>query len=169
ISATVLDPACGTGVYLRAALTALMAAHPTADPLALAEQSLFGVDIDPWAVDAASYVLLHDVLAAGHSRAVSPAAIWRLLRLNLCVADALQLDPASKCDAAAAWSKADRDRRLALRSGVLPDAGAGPSAAGRRPIDHLFPGIGAGPRVVLGNPPYAEVGSRGDLASLCAC
>jgi hypothetical protein len=32
------------------------------DSLTLAEQSLFGIDIDPWAVDAAAYVLLYDAL-----------------------------------------------------------------------------------------------------------
>ena len=38
-------------------------AGPRSRSLTLAEQSLFGIDIDPWAVDAAAYVLLYDVLA----------------------------------------------------------------------------------------------------------
>ena len=166
---TVLDPACGTGVYLRAMLAALVAKHPAADPLTLAEQSLFGVDIDPWAVDAAAYVLLYDVLARDCRRGVAPAAIWRLLRLNLRVADALQLDPASGCDGVAALKETDRDRRQALRRGELPGIGITPAAVRRQPIDQLFPGIGPGPRIVLGNPPYAGLGPRGDRPSLAAC
>ena len=166
---TVLDPACGTGVYLRAVLAALVAKHPAADPLTLAGQSLFGVDIDPWAVDAASYVLLYDVLARDCRRGDAPAAIWRLLRLNLRVADALQLDPATGCDRAAALKETDRNRRRALRSGELPGIAVAPAAVERQPIDHLFPGIGPGPRIVLGNPPYAGLGSRRDLPSLVAC
>ena len=163
---TVLDPACGTGVYLRAMLAALIARHPTADPLTLAEQSLFGVDIDPWAVDAAAYVLVHDVLAHGNRRGLKPAAIWRLLRRNLQVADALQLDPARESDSAMALKGADNGRRQARESGELPGIVRTPTPADRLPINQVFPGIGAGPRIVLGNPPYAGLGPRRDLPTL---
>ncbi len=166
---TVLDPACGTGVYLRAALAALVTRHPTADPLTLAEQSLFGVDIDPWAVDAAVYVLLYDVLANDRREGLTPAAVWRLLRLNLRVADALQLDPARNCEGATALQELDRDRRQALKNGELPGLALAPKAVERMPVDTLFPGIGQGPRIVLGNPPYAGLGQRRDLPSLSAC
>lgn len=162
---TVLDPACGTGVYLRAVLAALVVKHPAADALALAEQSLFGVDIDPWAVDAAAYVLLHDVLAHDEPHRVAPAAIWRLLRLNLQVSDALQLDPASGCDTATALKERDRSHRQMLRNGEMPGVIA-PAAIKRLPIDHLFPSIGTGPRIVVGNPPYAGLAQRHDLSSL---
>ena len=165
---TVLDPACGTGVYLRAVLAALVAKHPTADPLTLAEQSLFGVDIDPWAIDAAAYVLLHDVLVRENQRALTPAEIWRRLRLNLRVADALQLDPAVGCNGSAVRKEKNRGRGQARENGELPGLARTAAPAERLPIDLLFPGIGPGPRIVLGNPPYAGLGPRRDLQSLAA-
>lgn len=44
----ILDPACGTGVFLRAALYTLFAQG--ADPIDVAQHCLFGMDIDPWSV-----------------------------------------------------------------------------------------------------------------------
>lgn len=159
---TVLDPACGTGVYLRAVLAALIAKHPTADPITLAEQSLFGVDIDPWAVDAAAYVLLHDVLTRETPRGLTPAATWRRLRLNLRVADALQIDPAR--GSGEALGEADRNRSQVNQNSELPGIVA--PQGERLQIDHVFPRIGTGPRIVLGNPPYAGLGQRRDRSSL---
>ena len=163
---TVLDLACGTGVYLRAMLTALVAKHSTADPLTLAEQSLFGVDIDPWAVDAAAYVLLHDVLARENRRALTPAEIWRRLRLNLRVADALQLDPVIGCDDFVARKEKNHGLGQAREIGELPGLTHTTVPTERLPLDVLFPGIGPGPRIVIGNPPYAGLGPHCDLLSL---
>lgn len=157
---TVFDPACGTGVFLRAALTALCTAHPTANPLTLAEQSLFGVDVDPWAVDASAYVLLHDILAKRHRTKRTPKAIWNLLRGNLALADALSIDPAGGVVAPEI-------------QGCLPlSRGATSSTAGqevgRIAIDVLFPTMLRGPHIIIGNPPYAPIGNRPDLAELGA-
>ncbi len=55
----VLDPACGAGVFLRAAFTRLACTLPTERALSC----LHGVDIDAAAVDACALVLTHDWLA----------------------------------------------------------------------------------------------------------
>lgn len=133
---TFLDPACGTGVYLRAALAALRRLHPRTEPLSLARQSLFGIDIDPWAIDAAAYVLTHDILAAGASSA-SPLEIWSAVRENFGVQDVLLIDNDS----------------------------ATPSP-GRHALGDIFPRLTGGARIVLGNPPYAAIGARSDLESI---
>ena len=130
----VLDPACGTGVYLRAALSSLRRAHPETDPVAVAE-NLYGIDIDPWAVHASAYVLVHDIITGGPGNA-EPARLWERLRRNLHVGDALRLDPPG-CD--------------------LPDA---------NPITQVFPGIESGPDLIVGNPPYTQLGNRPDLLKL---
>lgn len=153
---TVFDPACGTGVFLRSALAALGARHPTADPLTLAEQSLFGVDIDPWAVDATAYVLLHDALARQPLGRRKPISLWRLLRGNLAVADALSIDPAHAGDDAAPGPDGHRQRRQPLRHEIKA----------RIAINDLFPKMLRGPRIIIGNPPYAPIGLRPDLINL---
>jgi hypothetical protein len=133
---TFLDPACGTGVYLRAALAALQRFHPTGEPLSLARQSLFGVDIDPWAVDAAAYVLTHDILATSDSSA-SPVEILSSMRENFSVQDALLIDNDDS-----------------------------PPSPGRHALGDIFPRLAGGARIVLGNPPYAALGARSDLRSI---
>jgi hypothetical protein len=165
---TVFDPACGTGVYLRAALTALIKAHPDAEPLTLAEQSLFGIDIDPWAVDATTYVLLHDVMSRGHLGDMPPVIAWHLLRLNFAAADALSLDPAETGPDFESAKHADRRHRQELRAGRMPAVQQAIDRPELTPINLLFPPMDKGPHVILGNPPYAALGDRTDLANLSA-
>lgn len=55
----VIDPACGAGVFLRAAFTALTKTSHPSD----AVTRLFGVDVDPRAVDACCLTLTHDWIA----------------------------------------------------------------------------------------------------------
>jgi DNA modification methylase len=141
----VLDPACGTGVFLRAALAFLRGTNPNVDVFSIATHSLHGVDIDPWAVDASAYVLLHDVLAHSLKKSLTPGAVWQKLRRNLFVFDALSLDPAS-----------------AAVTGVSKKE----TSATGVPITALFPEMGEGAQVILGNPPYASLTGRTDLATL---
>jgi len=140
----VFDPACGTGVFLRAALSILQEKNPDIDRATLATQSLYGVDIDPWAVDASAYVLTYDVLAACPSKSSPPSSVWQPLRRNLFVIDALSLDPASPLESTGMKQPGSR--------GV--------------PITEVFPAMGDGPHVILGNPPYASLTGRTDLAGL---
>lgn len=136
---TVFDPACGTGVFLRAALKALVRRFPCHSPRDLATH-LFGTDIDPWPLDAAAFVLIADVWKAGAPRGMCPAFLWRELRRNLAAIDTLRIDP-MHADAA-------REHRVA--------------------IDVLFPALAGGPSIVIGNPPYADLGIRTDLPALSA-
>lgn len=138
---TVLDPACGTGVFLRAALKELKRRNDGTSAASLASRCLFGVDIDPWPLDAAAFVLLADVLSDGKTRACEiPAALWRRLRLNLACVDALLID----------------------RTGAADMFGDG----ARVSLSALFPALEGGPDVIVGNPPYADLGRRSDLGRL---
>ncbi len=156
----ILDPACGTAVFLRAALAALKSGWPDRDTRWLAEQHLFGTDIDPWALDAAAFVLLADCLDDGGSDDGLPLLLWHRLRLNLACVDALRLDPADR----------DIHTEPDCTGGIV---GAPSSVADeesvfdeRVPLSWLFSSMPAAGVVVVGNPPYSSVGERRDLHTL---
>ncbi|MEO8629068.1 MAG: N-6 DNA methylase [Betaproteobacteria bacterium] len=143
---TVLDPACGTGVFLRAALKALKSRRVDISPIDLVCGSLFGTDIDSWVVDAAAYVLLLDVLERRQTKKNAPGELWKRIRQNFACIDALLIDPA-------AHVKGRRKTR---------------PGSNRVPVDRVFPRLRKGPTLVVGNPPYAELGQRADMLELTA-
>lgn len=138
----VFDPACGTGVFLRAALQEIRRRDSATDAFTLAAECLFGADIDPWPLDATAFVLLADSWADLRGQGRTPAEAWRRLRTNLACVDTLRIDPAG--------SSVQED---------LP-------REGRVSISWLFPAMESGPMAILGNPPYANLGPRADLGEL---
>ena len=161
---TILDPACGTAVFLRSALAALKSGWPDRGARWLAERHLYGTDIDPWALDAAAFVLLADCLNDGGTDDGSPLLLWHRLRLNLARVDALRLDPADREMLAASCPE---DGIVgALASGRLSAADDESVFDERVPLSRLFSSMPATGVVVLGNPPYSSVGERGDLHTL---
>ena len=141
----IFDPACGTGVFLRAALQEMRRRYPARDSFSLASECLFGVDIDPWVLDATAFVLVADSWSHLQANGTVPANAWRRLRMNLACIDTLRVDPATSIV---------REDGKSLRKG------------GRISISRLFPAMELGPMVVLGNPPYADLGRRSDLGEL---
>ena len=167
----VLDPACGSGVFLKAVLDLTMRRTPGLNRLAFVERSLHGIDINPLAVEAACFVLLHECLAAGWRRCdESPWSRWHRIRCNLCVADALTFQVTDlNQDCADALARV----RSRLDDGYLPPAEglATPERATTlfsegRSLGSVFPALAAGADAVIGNPPYAKIGPRADAASL---
>lgn len=150
---TVFDPACGTGVFLRAALKELRRRHAEGSAFSIASECLFGVDIDPWPLDAAAFVLLAEIWGEEQHNGPAPVTLWRRLRRNFACIDTLRVDPA----------EAGTD---CVSDGESPQA-QDPGVAGRRiPLALLFPALKRGPRMIIGNPPYADVGDRDDFAAL---
>ena len=160
----ILDPACGTGVFLRAALTALKSGWGNRSVRWLAEHHLYGADIDPWALDAAAFVLLADCLNHGEDDDGSPLLLWHRLRLNLACVDALRLDSADR--EMRVESDAAREIVGALASKLLPVADEEGAFGERVPLSQLFSSMPATGAVVVGNPPYSSVGNRADLHNL---
>ena len=146
---TVFDPACGTGVFLRASLQQVRMRQPEKDVLSLACECLFGADIDPWPLDATAFVLLCDSWNALAGQGTVPVEGWLLLRRNLACSDTLRIDPAEGTPQMAG-KNARNDR----------------AEASRFSISRLFPALKRGPTVILGNPPYADLGRRADLTEL---
>ena len=142
---TVFDPACGTGVFLRAALKILKQYHPEVGKFSLASKYLFGVDIDPWPLEAAAFVLLADTWADESGGLESPNSLWQRLRMNLACIDTLNIDPMS--DNTGATNMVGRSKN-------------------RESITDLFPALEIEPSVIVGNPPYARLGDRSDIKEL---
>jgi N-6 DNA Methylase len=160
-STSVIDPACGAGVFLRAAFTRLCALGASARE---ATGQLYGLDLDPRAVDACGFVLAHDWLARvpDHDEGVVGAR-WRAVRLNLAVGNALEafaaidsFDTKTTREHAAA--------RAAQRERVRSGAGSGPMPipSGATPLVWRYFPERAERRFdcALINPPYAPAGSE---------
>ena len=160
----VFDPACGTGVFLRAAVEALKEVFPKQSARSISEAFVFGVDVDPWALDAAAFVMLSECLAESDEDEVSPLLLWHRLRLNLACVDALSLDPADRSDRSNARSQTEVVD--GLNAGRLPVPDETGQFSERVRLSQLFavpPNAGF---TVVGNPPYSIVGVRGDFADL---
>ena len=160
----ILDPACGTGVFLRAALVALKAIVPYQSMRELAETLLFGTDIDPWVLNAAAFVLLADSLVDSPDDDFSPFLCWHRLRLNLACVDALRLDPPDR-DYPSSPRFANHSLTM-LQTGRLPDVDQAPEFRARVPLSTLFTRPAPPGLIVIGNPPYSTVCNRTDLPDL---
>lgn len=141
------DPACGTGVFLRAALL------ERGIPLG----RLFGIDKDVFAPDACAFVLA--VAAFTRSRRwPSVWSAWQTSRSGLATLDSLGLVPGVGLDRA---SQERRERefravRRALEAGETP-----PVADEQAPLTalgSLFPPLRDGVDLVVSNPPYTKLG-----------
>ena len=158
-SPTVFDPACGTGVFLRAALKELRRSHPEIPAARIASSALFGTDIDPWAVEAAAFVLVTDAWNEDRPSKGSPVALWREIRRNLVCVDALRIDPGASGER----PSAEVEAAYRATGAAEPDKRAQQQ---RFPLPMLFPALPGGPQVIIGNPPYAVVGERDDYRTL---
>ncbi len=137
---TALDPAVGTGVFLRAVLNAMRASGRGGNSYDLALARLFGCDIDPMALDGAATVILADVIGDAMKRVSTPGEAWLAIRANLRTCDALLIDPSP--------SKSRPKGRITLAE--------------------LYPEASDGFDLIIGNPPYADIGPRSDIPALAS-
>jgi hypothetical protein len=127
-----LDPACGTGVFLRAIVKCFQEYAPgSLDLKSYVISSIFGIDRSALATDLAAFVLLIEcTLAAPHGDPLFD--LWRQLKGNIVCMDALRLMPHGTT------ANLHRDpTKLAEIAEMFPSIGS-------RGFDH-----------VVMNPPYA--------------
>lgn len=85
-----LDPAHGSGVFLRAVLSAIYEEPGARD-------RIYGVDLDPFAAETTSFVLTAEDLVRS-PEGPAPWERWHRFRRNLATGDALQIDTMSTPD-----------------------------------------------------------------------
>lgn len=168
---SVLDPACGTGVFLRSALKCFQTfAVAPQDAFLTATNNLYGIDIDPLAVQAACFVLFADTFQAQSVASKVPWSVWHQLRLNLVVADALTV---SHSPTHTADSPGHADLKARIAKGYVEPLLADTQAFDGLPLfsntlilSKRFPALAAGVDTLIGNPPYATIGYRADAQAL---
>ena len=146
-----LDPACGTGVFLRAALTRGV-------------PSAFGCDHDPLVAEPCAFVLLANELRA--IERAHPWRRWHVHRLNIATVDSLLVGPGSHLDEVSQRARAReiQQARASLWRGETP-----PPALDHAPahdLGELFPDLVEGADIVLCNPPYARLAGHPDRTRL---
>ena len=173
-SPRILDPACGSGVFLRAVLDLATLQEPRLNCLAFIERSLYGIDVDSLAIEMACFMLLHECIRRERKlhaeRIASPWSTWHRIRCNLCTGDALRFRLAQ--------TNGNRAGLLAKVRTQLGKAYMPPSSDSLQQqaetdlfpqgiaLGNVFPSLAQGADVIIGNPPYAKIGSRKDAASL---
>ena len=170
---TVLDPACGTGVFLRVAFRRLAQLGYDHDTVL---GCLFGCDICLQSVETCPFVLLDAYSQALGSTPDSPVGIWQRIRRNLAVVDSCTLDhrrAGQKQDVGGAKGRAHTEEGSVAYgasfslSGVSCSEATLTDATGvSTQLEDLFPGLVDGVDVLLGNPPYSHLGEREDRAAL---
>lgn len=143
ITDTWLDPACGTGVFLRIPL--LQSASLS---------TVFGCDVSELALEMCAFVLLASLDTSALGR--RPWAVWQMIRNNLACIDSLLLLPGSSISISER-----RDQKVAindvLMKGGVPDPADDNTAATH--LGDIFPELVEGARSVVMNPPYAALGT----------
>lgn len=133
-----LDPACGTGVFLRSVLANAIERNDCTKNTALsfAYQNIFGIDKSALATDSCAFTLMLD-LEAITFEAETPFNVWARLKQNIACMDATALVPS------------DEDRDLFERGG-------NPAS-----LSGIFGPRGISFRFLVMNPPYAGAHKKG--------
>lgn len=153
-----LDPACGSGVFLRAAV----AEHGHS-------LRAFGCDTDPVAAELCAFVLLAAAWTHLHPP-VAPWATWHIQRTRLATVDSLLLRIGTDVNEVAARARTrevDEVQVGLLDSTVAPPAEEHDSSPW---LGTVFPELAEGADVLLTNPPYAALGDHpaaAEIAALC--
>ena len=157
----VLDPACGSGVFLLA--LAKERTKRSHDPIK-AFYGLYGIDIDPLAIDASCFVLT--AFACQFQFHLQPAQVWHLVRLNMAVRDTLSIQ--SEANIFTPNSRLSFDRSQIVKQLIdykrpLPKSTGLSRSNCDDTIETIFPEVDKGFDAVIGNPPYSPIGQRDDI------
>lgn len=156
-----LDPASGTAIFLLAFAEEALQQGIQGNALDWMADHLYGVDTNPLSVESGIFVLLVEALRLGGQRDVLPFAAWHLLRLNFLAIDAIRLRRRTDQHASSGQDFND-SMRHALHASAVPTVDTTVDSNANRPVwlHEALPTIGDGCDLLIGNPPYGDIGPR---------
>lgn len=154
-----IDPACGTGVFLITLLRELRRTGDSREPLQIASDSLYGMDVSDLAIESCAFVLAHDCI--GSAQRNDPWAVWQTLRSNLWAVDTTTVHFGDAC---ADPIDRMRAKRVLYESSEVPRGAIGrheqsASLLRERRAQSLwdvFPEAAPGFEAIITNPPYVR-------------
>jgi len=167
-----LDPACGSGVFLRAFLDKCLgkASHEHEQESKLnAVRFIYGMDSSPQAIQSCTFTLLLDCMDDVLVRRLDPWCAWQAIRGNLAVVDSTELLGQGVTDSGSAARRLKS--RLYVRDELLNTNQSEPSSIGissearhSGPLMHanpiligdVFPERSEACSVIVGTPPYSK-------------
>lgn len=168
-----IDPACGSGVFLRAVLdwhsSRLLPNDKNEQHSRLdAIQAIYGMDISHQAIQSCAFTLLFDCIDEVRDKGLDPWCVWQAIRGNLAVIDSTQIVGFATTEPAGRISPYKRSelRKELLRSSEFErldlayfDAQDSHScfSTSNVLIGNVFPEMSEGFSAIVGNPPYSKI------------
>jgi len=156
-----IDPACGTGLFLRSSLN-IIKKHYNNTPLWQILNYIYGMDISHQAIQSCAFVLLACALRDVSYLPVAPWSIWQFIRGNLAVVDSTQVTTLKH--------KIDNEDILQIRNQIkLSLLSSEPPIRSQvsnqphfpiinpLPLQEIFPEATDGFDTIIGNPPYSRL------------
>jgi hypothetical protein len=168
-----LDPASGSGVFLRCLLNLLSnsPAFEDAGKLEVASR-LYGFDASWQAIQSCAFTLFFDCANDIQQRNLNPWLAWQSIRSNLAMVDSTRIRGVGSSDAEAssANAKVRREARTMIARGERPDD---PTVGKRvlnttytRFLGDIFGEVERGFSIIVGNPPYSGSIANGRQVTL---
>jgi hypothetical protein len=170
VSLSCIDPACGSGVFLRAVLDwhsnrqSLKEKYGQFSRLD-AIQAIYGMDISHQAIQSCAFTLLLDCIGEALAKGLAPWHVWQAVRGNLAVKDSTRIAgyPNGSVPKPDGY-KRSKIRKELLNANTLAHVDAISSSSqdvrswfGVESFCDVFPEISEGFSVVVGNPPYSRI------------
>jgi len=177
----VLDPACGTGIFLRSALDAMKKTWGTKHSTWDLVKCLYGMDVSPQAIQSCSFILVGHCLNDLKQEGLSPWRIWQAIRGNLAVVDSTlvvrdqtrsddsfskarlraqiraELTMSSTSENLESLHKRNTAASESRHSSYLSSTCLEPTVGKPSKLEDSFPERSDGFSVVIGNPPYSRL------------
>jgi len=155
-----LDPACGSGVFLRGLLNLLSGSHAfEGDGKLDIASRLYGFDASWQAIQSCAFTLFFDCIDDVRRRNIDPWLAWQSIRSNLAVLDSTRILGVGSSDSAVSLSNAKMRKKVRSRIAQgqrMNGLSEGISESSCTTfLGDIFGEADRGFSVIIGNPPYS--------------